>query len=239
MKSGTATWTNRFWPFAFMTVVGLALISLGVWQLDRLKWKQQLIGRIEASLAEPKIKLPDKALVWRDLEYRKVSIVGMFVEGREARLFAMNERGVPGYHIFSRFLLRDGRNLIVNRGWVSRHTGDKELSDIRPRQGEVTLTGRVRLSQTKGPFTPANEIEANVWYFADLDAIAAFLSVSDAAPIFVELDDDGTGRWPRGGVTRLEIPNNHLQYAITWFALAGVFVFMFGLWQHSRRKVKD
>ncbi len=63
MKSGTATWTNRFWPFAFMTVVGLALISLGVWQLDRLKWKQQLIGRIEASLAEPKIELPDKALV--------------------------------------------------------------------------------------------------------------------------------------------------------------------------------
>lgn len=75
--------------------------------------------------------------------------------------------------------------------------------------------------------------------FADLDAIAAFLSVSDSAPIFVELDDDGTGRWPRGGVTRLKIPNNHLQYAITWFALAGVFVFMFGLWQYRGRKVKD
>jgi surfeit locus 1 family protein len=231
--------TNRFWPSAFTAAVVIILVSLGIWQLERLQWKQQLIGRIEARLSEPEIELPGKDVELRDLEYRKVSFAGKFAQDREARLFAINKRGAPGYHIFARFLLKDGRTLIVNRGWIPKEVSDQELHDIRPGQAQVTLTGRVRLSQSKGPFTPANDVEANVWYYADLDAIATYFSVSDPVPIFVELDDDTTGKWPRGGVTRFDIANNHLQYAITWFALAGVFVFMFGLWQFRERKGDD
>ena len=239
MIRGNFSWRRQYWQFAIVTVVVTTLISLGFWQLDRLNWKQHLLGRIKARIAAPRISLPREDIVLQELEFRGVSFAGKFVEGRDVRLFAMDERGAPGYHLYSHFRLEDGRGLIVNRGWLPKQEADKESADFRPRQPLGTLTGRVRLSQTKTLFTPANDIEANIWYFADLDAIATYLSVLDAVPFFVELDDDGAGLWPRGSVMRLNFPNNHLQYAITWFALAGVAALIFGLRQFRGRKVKD
>ena len=227
------------WPLAMTAIMVGVLVSLGFWQLDRLSWKQQLIDRIEESLAKPARPLPAEDPSLSVLEYRRVVFKGTFTNKRAVRLFALNHRGEPGYHIYAQFRLENGRRLIVNRGWVPKALGDNDADAYHADTTPVELTGRIRLSGAKGWFSPPNDLEDNIWYFADLNAMAGFLSVSDPLPIFVELDDNETEAWPRGGVTRLEIPNNHLPYAITWFALAIVLIVIFGLWEFRRRRDLD
>lgn len=231
-NSGPAT----LWP-AIMTL-GLfgVLIFLGIWQMQRLEWKTQLLERIKERQAAAAVELPTDLAIPGQLEFRRVALEGRFQPSREAHLFTTNNFGVPGYHIYAPFRLKDGRVLIVNRGWVPENL---RLPETRPESrldGPLRLSGVVRLSREPGWFTPDNDPGANIWYYADLEAMAAYLGVKGALPLFVELDrGSAPGDWPRGGVSRLNIPNNHLVYAITWFSLAVILLVIFGLWLRKAR----
>ncbi|RME62232.1 MAG: SURF1 family protein, partial [Alphaproteobacteria bacterium] len=126
--------------------------------------------------------------------------------------------------------------VLVNRGWVPVR---KRLPATRAdgqTAGLVRITGIVRLGHAPGPFAPPAAPAQHIFYAPDGDALARGLD-GPVLSIIVEADADATppGGWPRAGVTRLAIPNDHLQYALTWYGLAAVLAVIVALaWRRAR-----
>jgi surfeit locus 1 family protein len=215
------------------------LISLGIWQVHRLAWKDALIARIEArSLAAP-VPLPP-ASQWPtlkpdDYEYRHVELRGRF-DDREALVFRGSgpESGEgPGYLVLAPLSLPDGTSVIVNRGFVP--SAAKDRAARAPPPGEVTLTGLMREPEPRNLFTPADRPDQDQWFTRDAGAIAAHFGLTRAAPFSVDADYSGDPKsLPRGGTTVIAFPNNHLAYALTWFGLAAALAGVFGAWAWQR-----
>jgi len=222
------------------------MISLGVWQLQRLAWKEALIARIEARIHQPPAPLPPQAQ-WKglapdDYEYRHVSAKGRYLPG-EVLIFrssapAVADRTVgPGYQVFAPFALAGGGALLVNRGFAPLAWKDK--ADIRsaPPAGEVEISGLMRGPEDRNAFTPADEPAKGLFYTRDPAAMAAALKLDQSAPFALDLGaDPQTKGWPHGGATELNIPNNHLSYAWTWFGLAATLAGVFGVWAWGRAR---
>jgi surfeit locus 1 family protein len=209
-----------FWPTA-ITVLAVALcIGLGIWQIQRLAWKEALLADIESGLSAPPRPLPAALSEPRAWSYVRVTVTGRFDHGRELHLYAANTGGRPGYHILTPLLREDGPAVLVDRGWVPPAAKDPAARAAGQVAGTVTLSGIARIPTGPGPLTPDPDIPGNQWFAVDLPAMAAVLEMP-LAPILVEADDTpNPGGLPVGGQTRLDIPNNHLTYAITWFLLA-------------------
>lgn len=223
-------------------LAGLAvLLALGIWQLQRLDWKQSLISRIEQRASAEPITLPDALAIREetgDIEYLRVTVTGIFRHDAEMRLFSPGPEG-SGWHIITPFRAQSGAHVLINRGYVPAGAVD----DMDRPLGEVTITGLLRAPEEPGPFTPENEPENNIWFWRDLDAMSTYAdrtimtrSLFQVHPFFLDAGDTGDGLWPRGGVTRLELPNRHLEYALTWFGMAGALVVVGGLWLRARSK---
>lgn len=199
----------------------IAFAALGVWQFYRLQWKLDLIERVEARIHAMPVALPERS-EWsfisaaRD-EYKRVRLEGHFVQARDTRVQALTELGA-GQWILSPFQLHDGGIVLVNRGYVP--SGHK--SDL-PASSSTVVTGLLRLSEPGGGFLRTNAPADDRWYSRDVAAIASARGLTDAAPFFIDADaeqDDTAEQWPRGGLTVTRFSNNHLGYALTWFALA-------------------
>jgi surfeit locus 1 family protein len=225
-----------------VALAGIAvLISLGVWQLHRLAWKEALIARIEARVHAPAAPLPPEsqwpALKPDDYAYRHVTLRGRF-DGREALVFRGSgpEAGEgPGYLVLAPLILPDGSAVIVNRGFVP--SAAKEPASHAPPPGEVTVTGLMREPEPRNLFTPADQPERNQWFTRDPGAIAAAFGLSRAAPFSVDADYSGDPKaLPRGGTTVIALPNNHIGYALTWFGLALALAGVFAAWAWTRLK---
>jgi surfeit locus 1 family protein len=237
----SAALRSLIWP-ALVALAGIAvLVSLGIWQLHRLAWKEALIARIEMrAKAPPGLLPPDSewaALKPEDYEYRHVMLRGRF-DRREALVFRGSgpEAGEgPGYLVLAPLILPDGSAVIVNRGFVPGAARDPTAHT--PPQSEVTVTGLMREPEPRNLFTPADQPEKNQWFTRDPGAIAAHFGVSRVAPFSVDADFSGDPKaLPRGGTTVIAFPNNHLAYALTWFGLAAALTGVFGAWAWSRLK---
>jgi surfeit locus 1 family protein len=158
-----------------------------------------------------------------DVEYLHASARGRFHHARERYLYAPQPAGL-GWHVYTPLEVAPGRVLWVNRGWVDE--AHKRPEARAPGEsGETEVKGLIRLTAPPGPFTPHNEQARNLWYWPDLALMtgSAFPAPApETLPFRLEVDASPwpPGGWPRGGVTRLDLPNRHLQYALTWFALA-------------------
>jgi surfeit locus 1 family protein len=223
-----------------VALAGIAvLISLGVWQLHRLAWKEALIARIDARAKAPPAPLPSEhewdRLKPEGYEYCHVSLRGRF-DGREALVFRGSgpEAGEgPGYLVLAPLLLPDGATAIVNRGFVP--SAARDAASHAPPPGEVTVTGLMREPEPRNLFTPADQPEKNQWFTRDPGAIAAHFGLSRAAPFSVDADFSGDPKaLPRGGTTVIAFPNSHLAYALTWFGLAAALAGVFSAWAWSR-----
>ena len=228
---------SLLWPGLF-TLLGLAiLIGLGVWQLDRLAWKEGLIAEVSARAAAPPIPAPPEAdwakLAPDDYEYRHVRLEGVYEFARQVLVFrALDDPrgrfGGPGYLVLTPLRLADGAYVIVNRGFVPQDQRDRFAVPADRASGEVATTGLMRSSESRTWFTPSDDPARGQWFTRDPAAIAATLKLARAAPFTIDADaTGGPGDLPQGGETILAFPNNHLGYAFTWFgmalALAGVF----------------
>lgn len=214
----------------------LALAALGTWQMQRLAWKQGLIGSIaERVHAKPVTvaAVAERAAEGGDIEYARVTATGRFSHDREIHLYALDESGGPGFHIITPMHLADGRIVLINRGFVPNDLKEPARRSAGLITDEVVVTGLVRHGDEKGVFIPANDSARNIWYWRDIEAMAAAGGGADAARVHrfivdAEAEPAPPGGWPKGGVTRLELPNRHLEYALTWYGLAvalvGVFV---------------
>ncbi len=213
---------------AIAVLVALAiLIALGTWQVERLHWKEGLLADIAARLAAPVVPLSDieaMAAKGEDIEYRRVTLSGVYDNSRERHFFA-TWRGQTGFYVYTPLQLADGRFLFVNRGFVPYDNKEPEMRMQGQLTGEQTVNGLARSKLPGKPswIVPDNDVAKNIFYWKDLDVMASSTGLDKATvvPFFVDADDTPNPKgMPIGGVTEVDLPNNHLQYAFTWYGLA-------------------
>lgn len=218
----------------------LGFCGLGVWQVQRLAWKTDLIARVEARLAEPPAPAPGPA-AWAGLstadEYRRIRVEGRFAAGADTLVKAVTVRG-PGFWVMTPLQTPEGWRLLVNRGFVPEDR--RAAPDRLPPQGPVEVSGLLRLSQPGGGFLRQNRPETGRWYSRDTDAIAATLGLAGVAPYFIDADARAGDGLPIGGLTVVSFRNSHLGYALTWFALAALWAGWLGwLWRRGAAPAED
>jgi surfeit locus 1 family protein len=208
---------------AGLCLTALVCAGLGVWQLQRLSWKLDLIARVEARLKAPPVTAPGPA-DWAAItatadEYRRVTLQGRYLDAPETLTMAVTERG-PGFWVLAPFRADAGFTVLVNRGFVPE--GQRAPEDRRRVAGsEAKLVGLLRPSEPGGGFLRANDPAAGRWYSRDVAAIAQARQIGEVAPYFIDADaTTEPGPLPQGGMTQLAFRNTHLVYALTWFCLA-------------------
>nr|WP_147179141.1 SURF1 family protein [Ciceribacter naphthalenivorans] len=212
------------------------LLSLGTWQVKRLHWKEALIAEIEERRnAAP---LPLEAIeailaAGGDVDYRAAEAQGTYLNDKE-RHFLATFHGSAGFYVYTPLELADGRYLFVNRGFVPYELKEPASRPEGQLSGPQTVKGlaRARLDAKPSSMVPDNDEVKNVFYWKDLDRMAASVGLPEDKVLPFFLDADATpvpGGLPEGGVTQIDLPNSHLQYAITWYglalALAGVVLY--------------
>lgn len=231
---------------ALFAVIGCAvLIALGVWQLERRAWKESLIAALSERIAAAPQSLPPPAR-WPSLdsqhdEFRRVTFTAAFQPGQAALVYATTSALRPdvkgyGYWVFAPVRLPGGQTVVVNRGFVSADR--KDAASYAPPAGPVTIAGLMRWPEPRGLFTPADDPRGNVWYVRDPAAIAAAKSWGAVAPFHIDMEaPPSPGDLPRvAPIATVRLPNNHLQYALTWFGLAAALAGVFLVWLAGRRR---
>lgn len=226
------------WVLSIVTLVALAiLLALGTWQVQRLAWKEALIATIDSRVTASPVPLAEverTAASGGDFEYQPVATSGTYVHAQEQFFFATHE-GQSGWFVYTPLQMADGRSVFVNRGFVPY---DRKAASTRAEgqiAGTVAVSGLARIAPAEKPswLVPENQPAENVFYWKDLAAMTANagLDPKTVVPFFIDASEsDVPGGYPVGGVTIVEMPNNHLQYAVTWYGLAaallGVYIAM-------------
>jgi surfeit locus 1 family protein len=231
----------RFRPLAGLTIATVImvaiLIGLGVWQVQRLAWKEALIATVTGHMLAKPLTL-DQAMRTNadDVQYRKVALGGHFDNAKEAYVFTTGADGEPVYHVLTPFLTDDGRVLMVDRGEIPK---DRLAPQSRAAiEGPTHVVGVWRVPDAPGFFTPKPVPSQHIWYSRDLAGIAAADGVRLAAPVVIEADaSPNPGGWPKGGQTVVDFPNNHLSYAITWFGLAAGLIGVYFAYHISKGRL--
>ena len=209
-------------------LLAVIFAALGVWQLERRAWKLDLIARVNARmLAEPQSLPPRGAwprLNATDDEYLRVRLRGTLLNDKETLVQAVTVRG-PGWWVMTPMRTSAGV-VLINRGFVPADRRDPTRRGAGSPDGEVTVTGLLRMTQPHGGFLHSNAPAEGRWYSRDVAAIAGARQLADVAPFFVDADaTPNPGGFPVGGLTVVTFRNSHLAYALTWFALAGLSLF--------------
>lgn len=245
MDAAAQTERRRFpWVLLAFAVPALTvLILLGNWQVQRLTWKENLLATIDARLAAAPVPAGEIARLiadGADIRYRPATATGTFDHAHEQHFFATH-RGASGYYVYTPLVMADDRMLLVNRGFVPFDLKDPATRAEGQTAGPVTITGlaRERLAEKPSFIVPDNDVAGNIYYWKDWSAMVSQIGHdADAVlPFFLDADEAANpGGWPVGGVTRIDLPNNHLQYALTWYGLAIVLVVVTSLfvWRRMR-----
>ncbi|WP_333612624.1 SURF1 family protein [Brevundimonas bullata] len=214
--------------------------ALGVWQVQRLAWKQELIRQVDARIhAAPIAAPPPGQVVTRQADqYRQVVVSGRFDHSREALVKAVTDLG-PGYWVLTPLETDRGFTVLINRGFVPSERQkpvDRAEGQV---EGEATVVGLLRLAEPGGGFLRANDPAGDRWFSRDVAGIAKAKGVQGPVAAYF-IDADATpypGGWPRGGLTVVRFANSHLIYALTWFGLALMSAAGFVLfWREEKRR---
>lgn len=197
---------------------GLAiLIGLGTWQLQRKAWKEDLLQTIEANIAAAPAALPQVPTKERD-RYRAVTVEGE-IEGNALHVFWVTKDAETGYRIIAPFVTTDGRRVLLDRGFIPAAEKATSLTI-----GQATVTGNLLWPDEGDWTTPAPEVDTNILYARDVAYMAERLNTEPV--LIVARSATPEAAVTPQAVTTAGIPNNHLQYAITWFSLAFIWAAM-------------
>ena len=218
----------------FLLIVGLGgaaiLIWLGVWQIQRLAWKEAIIADINTRIAAAPVDLPPTVNA-EDDAYLPVAVTGSFDAGEVHVLVSQKDVGA-GYRVIAPFTLEDGRRIMVDRGFVL--TTDK----YAPRAlGPATVTGNLQWPRETDSFTPEADLKGNIWFARDVPDMAQTLGTEPVLLVARSSTPQPAGISPLP-VDTARIPNDHLQYAITWFSLAAIWLGMSLFFLRRRRAPK-
>jgi surfeit locus 1 family protein len=241
-----SAWRDLVAPGLASLIALAILLALGIWQIERKTWKEELIARIiRQTRAEP--VAPPAPGAWdpaRD-EFRHVRVSGRFANDREALVHGLAAgetpgRALQGYYVITPLLSADGGTVLINRGFVPTELKAQVDRKDGVIEGQTTVTGILRASEPRAMFVPEADPARGEWFNRDVAGIAAARGIADAAPYLIEADAvPGQTTWPRGGQLKVDIPNNHLQYAFTWFALAACLIGVFGVFAYRRLHDSD
>jgi surfeit locus 1 family protein len=202
------------------------LIGLGAWQIQRLHWKLDLLAKIHVGLTSAPVPLHDVISAYdadriMAADYRRVKVHGLFENGEELFFFTTGPDGDPVYHVVTPFLMADGHTLLVDRGYIPMEMLNSPAWKAGDLNGQRTIVGIIRKPGAPNWFTPPIDKAKRIVHTRDPGTLAKAFGLKNIYPMFLEADaTPNPGGWPIGGVTVVDLPNNHLQYAITWFGLA-------------------
>jgi surfeit locus 1 family protein len=235
--------TFRFRPLAGFTLLFLPLfallLGLGTWQLERLQWKLGLIAQISRNIHGAPISI-DSALAngAAAAQYRRVALSGHFINADEVYVFTTGPHGMAVYHVLTPMTLPDGRSFMIDRGLVPPALRAPATRVSGLLEGKQAVVGVLRTPDRPGLFTPAPDITHRIWYARDLEGMATALHLRISAPFIIEADATPIpGGWPLGGQTIVNLPNDHLQYAITWFLLAAALAIVYFTYHGARGRL--
>ncbi|KAK5645860.1 hypothetical protein RI129_004324 [Pyrocoelia pectoralis] len=229
-------------PFGwFLLVIPGSTFALGTWQIQRKRWKDDLVVELQKRTNSATIELPESIEEVNSLEFCPVHVRGQFDHSREiylgprsllvhgdstnsSSLFTI-QNSAYGYLVVTPFKLENRKEtILVNRGWVSKEHKDPRTRQVGQIEGVVDVVGVVRLHENRAPFIPSNKPNTNVWYYRDLHEMCY---VTGADPISLDLISDCNIKGgPIGGQTRIALRNEHLSYIITWYSLSMLTGFM-------------
>ena len=237
------TWLGLLLPAIFAFAV---LIGLGTWQVERKAWKEALIASLTERTTAAPTALPT-AKNWTSLnpdrdEYSHVKFTAQFDHAAEALVFGAASAfrpdvSGPGYWVFTPARLADGTTVVVNRGFIpqdKKNPGSRSAGQIA---GPVEIVGTLRWPDARHWFTPADDAAHNLFFLRDPATIAAAKHLGAVAPFYIEQESPvPPGGLPRPGKLVVALPDNHLQYAITWYGLAAALVGVFVVWAWNSRR---
>ncbi len=224
----STTKPSLFLPTLLMLIGVSVLCYLGTWQLQRLEWKQGLIQAIETQYEKDASKNPltlDTPPLTRGIIRGKYDHESTFLIGPRT-----NE-GKPGYHVITPLVMNNNKaaGVLINRGWVPLEFKNK-LNDLKPPTGKTTITGLLRQPPQTNMFTPANNLESGAWYSINFEELSEHKGLNNIWPLMVY--DEGAENktdYPIAQATRPRLKNDHLQYAVFWFSMAGILMIIYGL----------
>jgi len=227
------------WPTLFTIPAVLFMLALGNWQVERLAWKTALIDAGTAAMAAPPVPLPETLAAAGPLDFHHVKAAGSFDHSKELYIIGYDKRGIEGFQIVTPLILADGRALLVNRGFVPDSRKDPATRAEGEVAGPVEVDGVLRVpKEPTGLFSsmvPRNQPGDNIWVYVDVPAMAATVKLDHVLPFYIEADaTPNPGGFPIGGQTRITLPNDHLQYAITWYLLALIFTVGYFVYHYKK-----
>jgi surfeit locus 1 family protein len=235
-------------PVIFVIVAVAVFAVLGTWQIERKAWKEGLIADLNAKLSTQPVALPPRDQ-WPRLsaaadEFRRVTFPAELLD-QEALVYTSGSSirpdvSGPGYWVLSPARLGDGSLIIVNRGFVPEGKQDPSTRRGGQPHGITEIVGAMRWPEPRGMFTPADQPAKNLWFVRDPMAIAAAQGWSAVAPFYIDQEaPPAPGGIPKVGPLKPSFPNNHLQYAVTWYGLAIVTLISGILFLRTRRREFD
>ncbi|MFO1122636.1 MAG: SURF1 family protein [Hyphomicrobiales bacterium] len=231
---------SRIWPVVVATLAGVVvLVGLGVWQLQRLSWKEALLAQLAANQAAAPVTLSEadaRRSAGDNVEFLKIRVEGEWLHDSEMRMMSVFDGG-PGWEIVTPLRAPDGRIVLVDRGVVP----DSPQSQIIRPAGPVSLVGFVRsYGGARGYFAPDNDPAGKTWYWWDVPAMLSTIPpLPGARPVdFVLQLEPGTdsASLPRPNPPQAKLRNNHLSYAVTWFSLAATLLVIAALYLRGQMK---
>lgn len=240
-----------FWSFiALMLALTALWIGLGVWQLQRLQWKEGLIAEVTTRLTAPPYDLPALS-DWPTLNadtyaYHPVTMSGSYAANGTVLVFTSlsDPKGRydgAGYWVMTPFLPDGGGTVFVNRGFVPQANATPFIDDTTVPKGHISLTGSMVAAEPAGPFTPTPDRPNHIDWIRDPARLAALDgATAPILPMTIDLPAGPAGALPQGGETVVDFPNNHLGYAMTWFgfALLTPGLLAYWVWRQLRPKAK-
>ena len=193
--------------------------ALGTWQLYRLQWKTELISEITFGLDSTPIKYSNTL----KKNYQRVVSNGRFSFEDQIYLYSLNESGKPGYDVITPYKTLKNENVLVNRGWINKNL--KGNLEINLKENEVKITGLLREIYKANIFKPKNDLKNNIWFSLDVNDLKELTGKQFSNyMIFLEKPKNNV---PAPKKVSIDVPNNHLKYAITWYSIAISILFYY------------
>ena len=203
----------KIFVFLFITL----FCALGTWQLYRLQWKQDLINQISEGLKSNPIRYSQNI----NKNYQKVILVGKYDFKNQIYLYSLNDKGQPGFDVVTPFETMSKENVLVNRGWIKKEF--KNSIDINTSSKKIA--GMLRQANRKNLFTPDNDINENIWFSINLEDVQK--TTGKKFNRFIVYLEDQNINMPKPKKITVDVPNNHLKYAITWYSISISILFYY------------
>ncbi len=204
---------KRLFLFQLFVALFITLFCvLGTWQLQRLQWKMELISEITFGLNSTPITYTNSI----KKNYQRIVSEGSYDFKGQIYLYSLNDKGKPGFDVITPFKTISNETVLVNRGWIPKEL--KKISEINSIKNNIKITGLLRKIYKANIFKPENDLENNIWFSVNLDDLKMF--TGNKFSNFIVYLEDSNMKAPLPKKITVDVPNNHLKYAITWYSIA-------------------